>query len=94
MGRSVFAPTQTWGWLGWLGMGLGMVVFWGALIGGVVLLARLLCGPSAEEAGPSADSAREVLKRRFAAGEISQADERMSAVLDGRAPSDPHARPA
>ncbi len=76
-------------------MGLGMVAFWGALIGGVVLLVRLLSGQPADQAGAGADSAREVLKHRFAAGEISQADyERMSAVLEGQAPSGPHARPA
>ncbi len=95
MGRGIFGAAQGWGWLGLLGMGLGMVVFWGALIGGVVLLARLLSGQTADHAGAGTDSAQEVLKRRFAAGEMSQADyERMSAVLEGQAPSGPHARPA
>ncbi|MBI4264713.1 MAG: SHOCT domain-containing protein [Acidobacteria bacterium] len=55
-----------------LGMGLGglvMLLFWGALIVGLVLLIRSLDG---RERGPRGETALDVLKRRYAAGEITR----------------------
>jgi putative membrane protein len=62
-----------WGWgMGLLG-GLGMLLFWGLIIGLVVwlvvTLARLNQGATAHGAQP--DSALEVLRHRLAAGEIT-----------------------
>jgi putative membrane protein len=56
------------GWLGWLGPVL-MVVFWAAVIVGIVFLIRwLITRSSPAEKG---DSALDILKRRYARGEIS-----------------------
>jgi len=61
-------PGRGWGW--GLGMGVGglaMLAFWGALIVGVVLLARGLGGVGP---GRGRHSPTEILKRRYAKGEI------------------------
>src|SRR4030066_16916 len=56
-----------WGWF----MPVIMIVFWGLVIWGIVALVR---GASAGSTGPStpADSALEILKKRYASGEISK----------------------
>ncbi len=67
------APVGTGGWTWGLGMGLGalaMLAFWGAIIVGVVLLVRSLAGPAAGSRG--GESAVDILKRRYAAGEITR----------------------
>ena len=57
------------GGYGWGGlMGLGMVVFWGLVIWGVVALARGNAGST------QADSPHEILKKRYARGEINKAE--------------------
>ena len=60
-----------WGW--WLLMSLGMVAFWALVIYGIMWLARgggYLRG-SRSEPVERAEPAREVLKRRLVAGEIT-----------------------
>ncbi|GEM_PF-308339 len=47
--------------------GLVMLVFWGLAIAGVVLLVRWLAGQ-----GSHAETALDVLKRRYAAGEVTR----------------------
>ena len=64
-----------WGWgMGLLG-GLGMLLFWGLIIGLVVWLIVVLTRSSAghqHAAGPTQpDTALETLRRRLAAGEIT-----------------------
>ena len=60
-----------WGW-GWMvGGWIMMLLFLGLLIAGIVVLVRALTGRSMF-AQPSYDSALEVLRRRYAAGEISK----------------------
>lgn len=62
-----------WGWgMGLLG-GLGMLLFWGLIIGLVVWLVVTLTRSSQSNAARSAqpDSAFETLRRRLAAGEIT-----------------------
>ncbi len=75
MGPAMMEPGLMMGRRGWawgLGMGLGglaMLAFWGALIVGVVVLTRALGG------GPGRRwhvSPIDVLKRRYAAGEITR----------------------
>ena len=74
MGGHMFAPerTQDGAWMWGFGMGLGglmMLVFWGAVIAGIVLLVRQIGrGGSAS----SVEQPVDVLKRRYAAGEISR----------------------
>ena len=68
-----------YGW-GWNGMGFGagllglffMIVFWGLLISGVVLLVRWIAGRSREGEARHEDSALEILKKRYARGEIGK----------------------
>ncbi|MGE5758674.1 MAG: SHOCT domain-containing protein [Sideroxydans sp.] len=59
-----------WGW-GWAGMGLGMLLFWGVLIAVMVLLFRSSSGSSGT--GRSSEkSALDLLKERYARGEIER----------------------
>jgi putative membrane protein len=65
-------------WFGDFGMGFGfgfgwifMILFWGLIILGVVYLVKaLLDGPKAQE--KRGETAREVLEKRFAKGELSK----------------------
>ena len=74
MGSSMMAPGMMsgQGWMRGLGMGLGslaMLTFWGALMVGVVVLVRVLgTGPARHGHVLPLD----VLKRRYAAGEITR----------------------
>ena len=56
-----------WGWF----MPVVMILFWGLVIWGVVALVRGLSGPRRCDSSV-ADSALEVLKRRYARGEINK----------------------
>ncbi|MGA2762675.1 MAG: SHOCT domain-containing protein [Spirochaetia bacterium] len=61
-----------WGygnWLGWLGP-LVMVVFWAAVITGIVFLVRYFIRQGSGR--DREDSALEVLRKRYARGEISK----------------------
>ena len=71
-------PSRSWGimgpgMMGVFGMGLlmpvFMIIFWGLIIWGIVALIR---GLSHGDAGRQTDSVLEVLKRRYARGEISK----------------------
>jgi putative membrane protein len=55
------------GWLMWL----GMIVFWGLVILGVIALARG-AGHSHAVTSLRTESAFEILKRRYASGEINR----------------------
>ena len=60
------------GWMWGLGMGLGgltMLIFWGALIVGIVLLVRFL---GARDFASSERTSLDVVKRRYAAGDITR----------------------
>ena len=59
-----------WGWGGWLGMTLLMLVFWGALI----WLISTLVGNGSGKDTPPPRQAEDVLAERFARGEIGQAE--------------------
>ena len=56
------------GWMWGLG-GLTMLIFWGALIVGIVLLVRFL---GARELTSSERTSLDVVKRRYAAGDITR----------------------
>ena len=58
-----------WGFGMWLG-GLAMLVFWGALIVGAVVVVRLIGGGLLGRDVPT--SPLDILKRRYASGEITR----------------------
>jgi putative membrane protein len=61
---------MTWMWGAWgLGMLVMMLVFWGLVIAGIVLAIRWLANP---DRGPSADRALDILRERYARGEINK----------------------
>ncbi|HEU0186497.1 MAG TPA: SHOCT domain-containing protein [Gallionellaceae bacterium] len=60
-----------WEW-GGMGMGIGMLLFWGILIAFVVLLIRLSAGSDAFRGRSREKSALDLLKERYARGEIGR----------------------
>jgi putative membrane protein len=58
-------------WVGWLVMGIVMLVFWGLVVAGVIFLVRYLGHGRDQRAG---SDALRILDERFARGEID-ADE-------------------
>lgn len=77
------------GWWGWAGMGVGMVLFWGLLIGGIVALVVYISGDRQIPRGTApAASPEQLLAARFARGEISETEyrDRLAVLRD-------HARP-
>ncbi len=86
-----------WNAGGWIGMGLGMLVFWGLLIFGIIALVRWAGQPRIAGAAPGWDnpsgpatpttaaSALRILDERFASGEILEEEYlRRRDVLLGR----------
>jgi putative membrane protein len=69
MGPGMMGWGYGMGWFGWI----FMIVFWIAVIGGVVLLVRWIGLPTDKGRGPqSQESALDILKKRYAKGEISK----------------------
>ena len=69
----MMGPWFNWGFggFGWL-MGIGMIIFWGLVIWGIVVLVRRasLRGGCCSSDQPG--SALEILKKRYASGEITK----------------------
>ena len=66
------------GW-GYAWMGISMVIFWGLVIAGIVILVRYLARSEQPRGGPPADrssSPEQVLAGRFARGEIDEEEYR------------------
>ena len=59
----------SWGWM--IGGWIMMLVFWGFVIAGIVLVVRALTGRHST-GQPVQDSALEILRRRYASGEITR----------------------
>jgi len=59
------------GWWGYAGMGVGMVLFWGLIIVGIVALIRSTTGSPQAPHGDAA-TAEQLLSARFASGEIDE----------------------
>ena len=62
-----------WPWWAMLLGSLGMVAFWTAVVWGIVLLMRRNSGPASSDSQLDSRTNLELLQRRFAAGEITQA---------------------
>jgi putative membrane protein len=61
------------GWLWWMPMGLMMLLFWGLAIVALVLLVRWLWTQNQPHtAAPPAETPLDVLKKRYARGEITK----------------------
>lgn len=58
---------------GW-GMGIGMLLFWGLLIAAIVVLAKGFRGSAACEMREREKSALDILKERYARGEIERGE--------------------
>jgi putative membrane protein len=74
MGGHMVAPEgiENRSWMWGLGMGLGglmMIIFWGAVIAGIVLLVRQVTRSDSASTGATPI---DVLKRRYASGEITR----------------------
>jgi putative membrane protein len=66
-----------WGW-GW---GMGMILFWIVIVVGIIVLVKWIAGQ--KPGSPQADSALDILKRRYAKGEIGKEDyDRMKKDLE------------
>jgi len=63
------------GWWGYVGMGIGMMLFWALLIIGIVALVRLSTRDENRRLSPPPSPDR-VLADRFARGEVSGAEYR------------------
>jgi putative membrane protein len=100
MGPGMMGPGMMWGygnpaavatggsWTWGLTMGFGMLLmlaFWAALIVGAALLVRWAIGqPRGTTRAESSEDPSDILRRRYAAGEIDQATyQGMQAELDG-----------
>jgi putative membrane protein len=72
MGRGMGPDMMGWGWwgMGWI----FMIIFWGLVIVGLVFLIKWLAGLSRSRApfDKPHDSALEILKQRYAKGEINK----------------------
>jgi putative membrane protein len=77
------------GW-GWTAMTISMLLFWGLLIAGGVLLVRALTRLSGSADGPGRPSPEQLLAERYARGEIDDEEYRTRlATLMGRDRSSP-----
>jgi len=71
-GYGMMGPGMMGGYGGAWFMPIIMIVFWGLVIWGVVALARGVASPSDSGSSNQAASALEILKRRYARGEINK----------------------
>lgn len=60
---------NNWGYMGWLGGGIIMVLFWALFIWLIVWIVRSLSGQNSQQSG---SKALEILKERYSKGEISR----------------------
>lgn len=67
-----------WGYdgfgFGGIGMGIGMLLFWGVIIAGIVLLIRGAGKSPGSIAGDRNKNALDILRERYAKGEIDKAE--------------------
>lgn len=66
----MWGPMEGWGW----GMGIAHgLLWWVFLVLGIIVLVRFIArGPGAGAAAPPAETALDILKKRYARGEIGK----------------------
>jgi putative membrane protein len=64
----------SWGIGGWIVMGLMMLLFWGGVVGVMVLVLRGSGSGGRGVYGPPHDDAERILNERFARGEIDETE--------------------
>ena len=64
-------PMMGWGHMGWLGFAM-MLLFWIVIIAGIIVLVRWLTSGAPAARRGQEESALDVLKKRYARGEISK----------------------
>jgi putative membrane protein len=70
----VFWYDHNMGWWGYAGMGIGMILFWALIAGGIVALVIFVSGDrQTQQPSPSPE---QILAARFARGEISESEYR------------------
>ena len=62
---------QGWGLGAWILMAVGMIIFWSLIVTTIVLVGRHFGSPSSAPAS-NTDAAEELLRARFAGGEIDE----------------------
>ncbi len=77
MGPGMMGPGMMsgrgWGWGLTMGLGgIAMLAFWGALIVGIVLVVRKVDGGATDSGGTTPESPVDILRRRYAAGELAR----------------------
>jgi putative membrane protein len=80
-----------WGFGDWLAMSLMMLVFWGLIAGGIVLLVRSLSAKPTDSEPRTKTNADDVLAARFARGDINEDEftRRRALLHSTHAPSRP-----
>ncbi len=73
-GYGMMGPGMMGGFGGMWFMPILMIVFWGLVIWGIVALVRGVSSPGNTGASNPAESALEILKRRYARGEINKVE--------------------
>lgn len=78
-----------WGAGGWIVMAVGMALFWGLLILGVIWLVRTFSAPAGHHLAHTGPSALELLDRSLAEGKLDIDEyEKRRRILGGSPPSD------
>ena len=79
---------QSWGPGMWIFAVVAMIAFWSLVVFAIVMLVRHFSRPvgAPQGGGPPADEAVQVLRQRFARGEIDEEEfQRRRALLEGKA---------
>ncbi|HWJ80620.1 MAG TPA: hypothetical protein VNS55_00175 [Nocardioides sp.] len=81
----------TWGWGGWILMVLAMALVWGAVIAAIVVLFRSDAAGAGGRRTPR--HPEEILRERFARGEIDETEYRLRSDILHERPVDETAAP-
>ncbi len=74
-----------WGWGGWLGMSVTMIIVWGLVLAAILLIFRS-DDTERDDASRAKERPGQILAERYARGEIDEAEyqSRMNVLLEAR----------